>query len=67
MIIHGCIDIHPKGYRGWSFWLGKPYVPHDTNVEMMVASTSSCSNVHEVIDDNSNPYKNMVIDAIRMN
>ena len=27
-------------------------------VEMMVRSTSSSSNVHRVIDDNSNPYKN---------
>jgi len=34
---------------------------------MMVGSTSSSSNFHEVVDDNSNPYRNMVIDAIRMN
>jgi len=33
----------------------------------MVGSTSSSSNFHEVVDDNSNPYRNMVIDAIRMN
>jgi hypothetical protein len=33
----------------------------------MVGSTSSSSNVHEVIDDNSNPYRNMVMDVMRMN
>jgi hypothetical protein len=39
------------------------YVPHETIVEMMVGSTFSSNNVHEVVDDNSNPYKNMVIYA----
>jgi hypothetical protein len=29
----------------------------------MVGSTFSSNNVHEVVDDNSNPYKNMVIYA----
>ena len=33
----------------------------------MVESTSSSSNVHWVVDDNSNPYKSMVIDVMRMN
>jgi hypothetical protein len=36
-------------------------------VEMMVESTSSSSNVHGVVDDNINPYKNMFMDAMRMN
>jgi hypothetical protein len=36
-------------------------------VERMVGSTFSSSNVHGVVDDNNNPYKNIVIDAIRMN
>jgi hypothetical protein len=36
-------------------------------VERVVGSTSSVSNVHEVVNDNSNPYKNIVIDAMRMN
>jgi hypothetical protein len=36
-------------------------------VERMVGSTSSASNVHRVVDDNSNLYRNMVMDAIRMN
>jgi len=27
----------------------------------------SCSNVHGVTDDNSNPYRNMIMDVMRMN
>jgi hypothetical protein len=36
-------------------------------VERMVGSTSSANNMHEVVDDNSIPYRNMVIDVIGMN
>jgi hypothetical protein len=36
-------------------------------VEMMVELISSSSNVHIVVDDNSNCYRSMVIDAMRMN
>ena len=36
-------------------------------VERVVGSTSSASNMHEVVNDNSNPYRNMVMDAVRMN
>jgi hypothetical protein len=53
-------------YMCW-YAYGEPYVPHDIMVEMMVGSTFSSSNVHGVVDDNNNPYKNIVIDAIRMN
>jgi len=35
--------------------------------EMVVGSTSSTSNVHEATKDNINPYRNMVMDAMRMN
>ena len=51
----------------WWFTHSEPYVPHDTMVERMVGSTSSSHNVHEVVDDNSNLYKNMVMDAMRIN
>ena len=33
----------------------------------MVGSTSSSSNVHEFVDDYNNPYRNMIMDAMRMN
>jgi len=35
----------------------EPYVPHISNA----------SNVHEVVDNNSNSYRNMIMDAIIMN
>jgi hypothetical protein len=43
------------------------FVRNESMVERMVGSTSSTSNVHEVVNDNSNPYRNMVMDAMRMN
>jgi hypothetical protein len=35
-------------------------------IKRMVESTSSSSNVHGVVDDNSNPYRKMVMDAMRI-
>jgi hypothetical protein len=35
--------------------------------ERVIESTSSASNVHEAANDNTNPYRNMVMDAMRMN
>jgi hypothetical protein len=46
---------------------GELFVPNESMVEKVVGSTSSASNVHEVVNDNSNPYRNMVMDAMRMN
>ena len=45
----------------------EPYVPYETMVEKMVGSTSSYNNVHEVVDNNSNHYRSMIMDAMRMN
>jgi hypothetical protein len=36
-------------------------------LEMMVNSNSSSSKIHEFVDDNNNPYRSVVIDAMRMN
>ena len=36
-------------------------------VEMMDGSTSSASNMYGVVDDITNPYRNIVMDAMRMN
>jgi len=33
--------------------------------EQVVGSTSSASNMHKVGNENSNPYRNMVMDAMR--
>jgi len=43
------------------------FVSNENMVGRMGRLNSSASNVHEVIDDNRNPYKNMVMDAMRMN
>jgi len=42
------------------------FVPNKSMVERVVRSTSSASNMHEVGNENSNPYRNMVMDAMRM-
>lgn len=36
-------------------------------LEMMVNSNSSSSNIHKFVDNNSNPYRSMVMDVMRMN
>jgi len=51
-----------KKYLCW-YAHKEPYVPHDTMIEKMVMSTSSYSNMHGVVDDNSNPYRNIVMDV----
>ena len=43
------------------------FVRNESIVERVVGSTSSASNVHGVANDNNNPYKNMVMDTMRMN
>jgi hypothetical protein len=45
---------------------GELFVPNKSMVERVVGSSSSASNMHEVGNENSNPYKNMVMDAMRM-
>ena len=45
----------------------KPYVPYETMIQRMVGSTFSSNNMYGVVDDHSNCYKSIVIDAIRMN
>jgi hypothetical protein len=45
----------------------EPYIPHEIMVEMMIGLTSNTSNVHGVVDDDSNPYRTMIMDIIGMN
>jgi hypothetical protein len=42
------------------------FVPNESMVERVVGSTSSACNMHEVGNENSNPYMNMVMDVMRM-
>jgi hypothetical protein len=46
---------------------GELFVHNKSMRERVVGSTSSVSNVHRVANDNSNTYRNMVMDAMRMN
>jgi len=45
---------------------GELFVPNESMVERVVGLTSSASNMHEVGNENSNLYRNMVMDAMRM-
>jgi len=54
-----------EDYLCW-YTHGELFVPNESMLERVVGSTSSASNMHEVGNDNSNPYRNMVMDAIRM-
>jgi len=55
-----------KNYRCWCAHR-EVFVSKKILEEMVVGSTSSASNVHETPNDNTNPYRNMVMDAMRMN
>jgi hypothetical protein len=35
-------------------------------LERIIGSTSTSNNIHEVVDDNSNLYRSMMIDVMRM-
>jgi hypothetical protein len=70
-ILNNIVTIHllqkwfMEKYLCW-FAHGEPYVPYKTMIERIIESTSSSSNVDEVVDDNNNPYMNMVMDVIGM-
>ena len=45
----------------------KLFAPHESMVERVVGSTFTSSNMYEVVNDSSKPYRNMVMDAMRIN
>jgi hypothetical protein len=47
--------------------LSDQIINRETMVEKIIASTSSYRNVYKVVDENSNLYRNMIIDTMRMN
>jgi len=55
-----------ENYQCW-YTHGEVYVSERRMKEMVVGSSSSASNVHEAANDNTNPYRNIVMDAMRMN
>jgi len=46
---------------------GELFVCKESKVKMAVGLTFTANNVHGVANDNSNPYNNMAMDAMRMN
>ena len=55
-----------ENYQCW-YAHGEVFVSNRRMEETVVGSTSSARNVHEATNDNTNPYRNMVMDAMRMN
>jgi hypothetical protein len=55
-----------ENYLCW-YAYAELFVRNNSMEERVVGSPSSTSNVHRVANDNSNPYRNMVMDAMRMN
>jgi hypothetical protein len=53
-------------YLCW-YAYGEPLVPHETMIERIDGSTSSANNMHGVETNNSNPYRTMVMDVMRIN
>jgi hypothetical protein len=55
-----------ENYQCW-YAHGEVFVGKRRIGETVVGSTSSASNVYEAANDNTNPYRNMVMDVMRMN
>jgi hypothetical protein len=55
-----------ENYQCW-YAHGEVFVSKRRMREMVVGSISSASKVHKAANDNINPYKNMVMDVMRMN
>jgi hypothetical protein len=53
-------------YLCW-YTYGEPFVRHETMIERIDGSTSSANNMHRVETNNSNPYRTMVMDVMRIN
>ena len=43
------------------------YIADDTKLKRIIGATPSSNNKHEVLDDNNNHYRSMVMDAMRIN
>jgi hypothetical protein len=61
--------LQKKFMEEYLYWYahGEPFVPHETMIKRIIGSTSSASNVYGIVDNNNNPYRTMVMDAMRMN
>lgn len=55
-----------EDYLSW-YAYEELFVPNESMEEHVFESTFSASNMHEVGNENSNPYRNMIMDVMRMN
>lgn len=64
-----CINLKKKFVKKslHQFAIEKPYFPYKTILERMVSLTSSLNNIHELANNNSNPYKTMAMVEMKMN
>ena len=62
-MIHLLKNEFVKKYMCW-YTQKEPYVLHGTMLKREVDSTFKSSNIHGFVNDNSNPYKNMMINTI---
>ena len=51
----------------YQFVRGEIYISYETMKKKMVKSTFNSSKVNEVVDNNSNRYRSMIMKAMRMN
>jgi hypothetical protein len=61
--------LHKKFMENYQCWYAheEVFVSKRRMRETVVGSTFSASNMHEAANDNTNSYRNMVMDAMRMN
>jgi len=61
--------LHKGFMENYQYWYahGEIFVSKRRMEETMIGSTSSASNVREAANDNTNPYNNMFMHAMRMN
>jgi hypothetical protein len=61
--------LHKEFMENYWCWYahGEVFVCKKRMGERVVGSTSSAKNVQEAANDNTNPYMNMVMDAMKMN
>jgi hypothetical protein len=60
--------IHKGFMKDYPCWYAhrELFVGNESMVERVVGSTSNANNVNGIANDNNNPYKNMVMNAMRM-
>jgi hypothetical protein len=58
--------LHKGFMKDYLYWYthGELFLRNESMIEKMIRSISSASNVYEVVNDNNNPYRNIVTNAM---